>query len=213
MGRRKLIEDDELLARVRAVLIKEGITVSSRQIAEAVGVSSAVLFQRYGSKENLLFAAMTPPAPDMKALLRRSGAREHGLAQLQQIAVGLLDYFRQFVAVLAPLANHPSFSYESFRQRQPGSPLEQIIAELTETFEAQRQLGEIDCPDVGVLVLNLIAVAHSLAMFERMGAHHGEFSKPLVADLARLLWSGIAPADQREPPNLRKKSSRKRGSD
>lgn len=193
MGRRKRIEDDELLARVREVVIQEGITVSSRRIAEAVGVSSAVLFQRYGSKENLLFAAMTPPAPDLKALVPRSGARAQGLPHLVQIAAGLLDYFRKFVAVLAPLANHPAFDYEAFRQRQPDSPLEQIIAELTATFEAHRARGEIDCPDVGVLVLNLIAVAHSLATFERMGAHNGTFSEKIVADLARLLWNGIAP--------------------
>lgn len=199
MGRRKIIEDDELLARVREVVIKEGITISSRRIAEAVGVSSAVLFQRYGSKENLLFAAMTPPAPNMKVLVPRRGGRTHGLPHLQRVAAELLDYFREFVAVLTPLANHPAFDYESFRQRLPDSPLEQLIAELTATFEAHRQRGEIDCPDVGMLVLNLIAVAHSLATFERMGAHNGTFSKRIVADLARLIWHGIAPADR--PPD------------
>lgn len=197
MGRRKRIEDDELLARVREVVIQEGITVSSRRIAEAVGVSSAVLFQRYGSKESLLFAAMTPPAPDLRALVPRRGARAQGLPHLVRIAAGLLDYFREFVAVLAPLANHPAFDYEAFRKRQPDSPLEQIIAELTATFEARRERGEIDCPDVGVLVLNLIAVAHSLATFERMGAHSGAFSEKIVAELARLLWNGVAPPARR----------------
>ena len=91
--------------------------------------------------------------------------------------------------------------------------LEQLVAELTASFEAHRQRGEIDCPDVGMLVLNLIAVAHSLATFERMGAHHGEFSKPLVADLARLVWSGIAPEQARERPKPLRKSPRERGLD
>lgn len=193
MGRRKIIEDDELLARVRAVVIKEGITVSSRRIAEAVGVSSAVLFQRYGSKENLLFAAMSPPAPDMKTLVQRKGGRAHGLPHLERVAAELLDYFRQFVAVVFPLANHPAFDYESFRKRHPDSPLERLIAELTVTFEAHRERGEIDCPNIGALILNLIAVAHSLAIFERMGAHNGAFSKRMISHLARLLWHGIAP--------------------
>lgn len=206
MGRRKRIEDDELLARVREVVIKEGITVTSRRIAEVVGVSSAVLFQRYGSKENLLFAAMTPPAPTMKFLVERTGARATGLPHLQRVAAELLEYFRQFVAVVSPLANHPAFDYEAFRQRQPNSPLEQIIAALTTSFETRRQRGEIDCPDVGMLVLNLIAVAHSLAMFERLGAHNGAFSTRIVSDLVRLVWHGIAPADQREPRKKRKKS-------
>lgn len=202
MGRRKLIEDEQLLDKVRAVVVSEGITVSSRRIAQQVGISSSVLFQRYGSKENLLFAAMTPPAPNLGALIRRRGARTQGLAHLQHVAAGLLDYFRQFVAVLAPLANHPAFDYESFRKRQPNSPLEQIIAELTATFEGHRQRGEIDCPDVGMLVLNLIAVAHSLATFERMGAHNGTFSQHIVSELARLLWHGIAPA--KDPKTTKK---------
>lgn len=208
MGRHKLIEDDELLARVRDVVVKEGITVSSRRIAEAVGVSSAVLFQRYGSKENLLFAALSPPAPDMSTLLRTGERRGHGLAQLERVLSGLLAYFRQFVPVLAPLANHPAFDYEAFRERHPNSPLEKLIVELSVAFEEQRQRGELDCPDVGMLVLHLVAVAHSLAMFEHIGAHHGTFSQHIVSDLARLLWRGVAPAEQREPPRRRAKTRR-----
>lgn len=206
MGRRKLIEDDELLARVREVVIKEGITVSSRRIAETVGISSSVLFQRYGSKENLLFAAMAPPAPDMNALMGSGRRRGHGLAQLERLAAGLLAYFREFVAVVAPLANHPAFDYETFRERHPNSPLEKLIAELTAIFEDQRQRGELECSAVGPLVLNLVAVAHSLAMFERMGAHKGTFSPDLVSALARLLWRGVAPAAQRERSPARPKS-------
>ena len=61
MGRHKLIEDDDLLAKARAIFVREGTHVTSRALAKEIGVSTAVLFQRFGSKVELFFAAMTPP--------------------------------------------------------------------------------------------------------------------------------------------------------
>lgn len=198
MGRRKLIEDDQLLAKVRDIVVREGTGVASRKIADEIGISESVLFQRFGSKEELLFAALAPPAPEMETLLQEGAYRGRARAHLEQIAVELLDYFREFVPVLLPLATHPSFEYEAFRERHPDAPLEKLTAQLMETMDEKRQRGEIDCPDVGMIVLNLLAVANSLAMYERIGVHGGEFSESTVRNLARLVWQGIAPAGQRE---------------
>lgn len=203
MGRRKLIEDDQLLAKAREIFVREGINVSSRKIAKEIGISNSVLFQRFGSMENLVFAAMTPPAPDVHALLEQEVDRGHASAHLERMAAGLLRYFREFVPVLAPLATNPSFDIEAFWERHPNSPLQKLMAELTVVLEEKRRKGEIDCPDVGTVVLNLIAVAYSLAMFERIGAHKGEFGQSTVRDLARQLWRGIAPTGQREQPQER----------
>jgi AcrR family transcriptional regulator len=204
MGRHKLMEDDELLAKVREIVVKEGIGVSSRRIAERVGISSSVLFQRFGSKEDLVFAAMTPPAPDLDPLLKEGVRPRHARAHLEQIAAGLLDYFRKLVRVLAPLASHPSFDFAEFTKRHPSSPLEKLTAELAAALEEKRRRGEIECPDVGPLVLNLIAIAYSLAMLELMGVHGGEFSQVAVRRLVHLLWLGVAPANQRKPRSQRR---------
>jgi AcrR family transcriptional regulator len=199
MGRHKLVEDDQLLARARDVFLREGIGVGSRKLAQAIGVSSSVLFQRFGSMEELFFAAMTPPAPDLSALLGQDERRDHACAHVEQIALGLLEYFRRLVPVLTSLTTHPSFSYPAFTKRHPNSPLEKLVGALMVALEEMHQRGEIDCPDVGSAVLNLVAVAYGLAMFERMGVHEGGFSQDAVRDLARVLWRGIAPAKQREP--------------
>ncbi len=71
MGRHKIIEDDELLAKARDIFVKEGINVSTRKIAEEIGISSSVLFQRFKSKEELFFAAMTPRLPTCPPFLKR----------------------------------------------------------------------------------------------------------------------------------------------
>lgn len=192
MGRRKLIEDEALLAKVREIVVREGMSVSSHKIAREIGISSAVLFQRFGSKENLLFAAMVPPAPDVEALLGDSG--QHPSVQLEQLVQGLLAYFREIVPVMLPLAGQPSFDFEAFRGAHPGSPLEVLIDELMASWEDKHRAGEIDCPDVGALIIHVVAVAHSLAMFERLGVHSGTFQRDIAQRLARLLWRGLAPS-------------------
>ena len=43
------IDNIALLARVREIVVREGISVSSREIAKEIGISGSVLFQRFGS--------------------------------------------------------------------------------------------------------------------------------------------------------------------
>lgn len=51
----------------------------------------SVLFQRFGSKEELVFAAMTPPAPDMAALLDPGEPYRDPLSCLEHIAAGATE--------------------------------------------------------------------------------------------------------------------------
>src|SRR5436190_15233272 len=123
MGRRKIIEDEQLLAKARDIFIRDGLGVGSRQIAQEIGISSSVLFQRFGSKEELFFAAMTPPAPDLAGLLTRENPADPAETRMERIATGLLDYFRQLGPVLASLSAHPAFDYPTFAGRHPDSAL------------------------------------------------------------------------------------------
>ena len=58
MTRPKTISDEELLAVARKLFRTHGHAVSTRQIAEGAGISEAILYQRFGNKEHLFFAAM-----------------------------------------------------------------------------------------------------------------------------------------------------------
>lgn len=196
MGRRKIIEDEQLLAKARAIFMRDGISVGSRQIAQEIGISSSVLFQRFGSKEELFFAAMTPPAPDLTVLLTQANAADPPEVRVESIAAGLLDYFRQLAPVLTALSTHPAFHYPTFAERHPASSLETLIGELMTAMADQHRSGDINCPDPGPVVLNLVAVAYTLAMFERMGIHDGQFHQDTVRALTGVLWRGIAPADR-----------------
>lgn len=73
MGRPRNISDSEILAGARACFLEHGAGVSTQLIAERLGISHAILFQRFGTKEQLMRTALWPSmrAPWME--LARSG--------------------------------------------------------------------------------------------------------------------------------------------
>lgn len=64
MGRNKEVPDDEILRRAREVFLAGG-HVPVRELAGAVGLSPATLYQRFGGKDELFLKALlpTPPQP------------------------------------------------------------------------------------------------------------------------------------------------------
>lgn len=192
MGRPKLLSDDELLAVARAVFVEGGIGSSTRAIARRAGVSEAVLFQRFGTKAELFFAAMIPPAPDLHAILTGAAPSEEPSRRLEEIALRVRDYFRSVVPIVVPLLAHPDFSYEAFVQRHPDAPLGQLVGGLQRWFEGLEAEGVVLQGRAGVLALSLVGSMAGVALFERMGAHDGTIADSVVLETARLLWSGAA---------------------
>ena len=197
MGRPKLIQDDELLAVAREVFVEKGIVASTREIARRAGISEAVIYQRHPTKEDLFFAAMVPPALDVETLLAARANDPGVLEHLQEIALGMLEYFRELMPILLTLMTHPSFDFEKFVQRQPDSPLNRMRMGLMEYLEAQRELGNVAAENVGPAALTLLAALHSLALFERLGVHGGAFNEAIVRAMVRSLWTGLAPMSER----------------
>ena len=58
MGRQKTISDEQVLRVARDLFRDKGHTATTREIAQAAGISEAILYQRFGSKDDLFFAAM-----------------------------------------------------------------------------------------------------------------------------------------------------------
>ncbi len=185
--------DAELLGAARSLFVKDGIAASTKQIAARAGVSEGVLFQRYGTKADLFFAAMVPPPADVRQLFerhRRDADTAHALAS---ILTGLIDYFRSVVPVLLPLMTHPAFRFDSFLKRHPESGLPVLLRELTGFLAAKRERGEIGEVDPGAAALLLISTAHSIAIFEKLGAHGGTMPRNVVHQSALCLWEGLRP--------------------
>ena len=198
MGRRKIIQDEELLDTAKDVFVEKGIGASTREIARRAGISEAVIYQRYPTKADLFFAAMVPPPLSVEQLLGGGTGDADVLSHLESIALGMLDYHRELVPILLPLMSHPSFDFEQFAQRHPESPLARLRLGLVEYLEAQQKLGRVAPGNTGMAVLVLVAAIHSLALFEKLGVHGGKFEEGVVRSMVRSLWWGLAPQGERD---------------
>jgi AcrR family transcriptional regulator len=141
MGRRKLVEDDELLAVAREAFVERGIAARSRDIARRAGISESVIYQRYPTKAHLFCAAMVPPASNVEDLFSAPANDLSVLEQLEGIALGMMRYFREVVPILMRRVTHPEFDVETFVQRHPDSPFGRMHLGLIQYLESQRACG------------------------------------------------------------------------
>jgi AcrR family transcriptional regulator len=193
LGRHKQLTDEALLAVARQAFVAEGNTPSTREVARRAGVSEAVIYQRFGSKDAFFLAALTPPILDVDALFQRRGepqVREH----LERLASEMLVYFRTLVPVLIPLITTPDFDFEQFARAHPQSPIHQLRVGLAAHLRDLRARHEIGDVDTDAAALTLFATVFSLAMFERLGAHDAAFASAAVTRIIDTLWTGLRPA-------------------
>ena len=192
MARRKRLEDDELLAVARERFVAEGFAASTRGIAQVAGVAEAVLFQRFKTKAELFFAAMLPPPPNLHEILVSRPDWEEPSRRMEDIAIGVLAYFREIAPVLLPLVSHPEFNYESFVARYPEYPLNQLVEGLQAWLKRLEARGDVVEGASPAVALALVGTMASLAIFERIGVHGGETPEDMVRQVAAVIWRGAA---------------------
>lgn len=193
MGRKKSISDQQLLDIARDVFVEKGIAASTREISSRAHISEAVIYQRYATKADLFFAAMAPPPLDLEELLESSGDDEDVQERLEQIASGMLAYFRKLMPVLLPLMTHPSFNYEDFIKQHPDSPMTLLREGLMDYLTQHAEAGKV-CPEnVAPSGLTLVATMHGLALFEKLGVHGGHFEEDMVKRIVQSIWQGLKP--------------------
>lgn len=133
---------------------------------------------------------MVPPAPDIHSILVLHSRSEEPSLRLEEIALGVLTYFREITPVLLPLVSHPDFSYESFVERYPDSPLNQLVAALQAWLNGLERNGTLATRAAGTVAVTVVSSMASLALFEKIGVHGGEVDEHVVREMARLFWRG-----------------------
>ncbi len=195
MGRTKTVDDDELLRRAREVFRQSGHTASTREVARAAGISQAVLYQRFGSKENLFFRAMTPDPPDLEALLGPYPPRS-ARADLERIGERLAEYLASLMPILLHVLAHPDLGHDRLMKWHEGLPFQTLVAALADRFRRLREDGLLGGVDPAASARAFLAAVHSAALFETMTHHEPrEGRRGQVESLVDVLWAGLAPAE------------------
>lgn len=191
MPRSKTIPDEEILAVARSLFIKEGSKASTRKLAKTVGISEAVIFQRFGTKEDLFFAAMVLPEAQLEAIFNVRPGKKQVIANLESISLNIVAYFREVMPVFLSLISHPSFNMQTFLQRHT-SPAMQVGNRLTAYLINEAELGRIRKDSVGVAAI-LLSHLHNLALSETIGLHQSRDTECAISDAISALWEGLAP--------------------
>jgi AcrR family transcriptional regulator len=191
MPRNKTITDDEILAAARLLFLKEGAKASTRTLAKMAGISEAVIFQRFGTKENLFFAAMVPPEAQIEAIFSVQPGQNQVTENLKSVSFQIVVYFREVMPVFLSLISHPSFSMQTFLERH-ATPGMQLANKLTEYLKAEAVLGRI-CKDNVEVAAILLSHLHNLALSEHIGSHKSTDTERAISDAIEALWKGLAP--------------------
>jgi AcrR family transcriptional regulator len=193
VGRPKVIVDEDVLAVARRVFRESGHAASTREIAAEAGISQAVLFQRFGSKDELFFRAMTPEPADLDALLGPYPPRD-AREDLLAIAERLHAYMHAFMPTMLKVLAFPGVGTERLREWHDQLPFPAIAAALTERFRRLARDGLIARGDARAAAIAFMAEIHALAFFEtvtrpRDRPRHGFDVRGVVG----VLWRGLEP--------------------
>jgi AcrR family transcriptional regulator len=199
MGRPKTIQDDELLAVARQVFRQHGHTATTRDVAKAAGISQAVLYQRFKTKDDLFYAALTQHAADIAALLDIDASLEPR-AYLAVFAARVKDHFISVMPSILSMAAHPRYGKEMMGKVHQLNRVGDILPILRLRLQSWQKDGRIRPTDEQAMLFTFIRVLNSMAMVEVISGQAGGPTKlEEVQPMVNLLWDGLAPTVAPKP--------------
>jgi AcrR family transcriptional regulator len=191
MPRNKTVSDDEIITVARILFLKNGIKASTKDIAKAAGISEAIIYQRFGTKEDFFFAAMKLPKTQLDIIFRIQAGEGKVAENLVDISLQILDYFREAMPVFLTLISHPSFNMPTFL-KQHNIPAMQLREKLIDYLVEESKLNRVSQSNLAITANVLLSHLHNIALYEAIGAPKTKVDSN-VADTISLLWDGLAP--------------------
>jgi AcrR family transcriptional regulator len=190
MGRHKTISDDDVLGIARDLFRARGHSATTRQIAEAAGISEAVLYQRFGSKDDLFFAAMHPRGPDIEELLGPIDPLEDAHAYLRTVVTRIANYFSGVIPLALRVMTHPSFDPGSLARAQPNASA--VLREgLAERLGAMSRRRQIVTPSEAVTARVLVSLAHDWALGGVLSPGSAPRRARELEAMVDVVWEGL----------------------
>ncbi len=197
MARPRLVSDSEILAAARACFVEQGPHVSTAVIAEQVGLSQAALFKRFGTKQQLMLAALAPPAVPRWIPMVEQGPDDRPIPeQLHEILLSISEFLVEMTPRMATLWASGCDVREMISRFEVPPPVRGLRA-LTHWLAEARDQGRIACDSPKVTALMMLGSLHGRAFMSTMIGDAGVVDlDQYESQLARTLWRGIAPKEE-----------------
>ena len=194
MGRPKQVTNEQIVVAARRSFLERGARVSAADIASELGVTHTTLFNRFGSKEALMIAALGPPeeVPWVAALEAGPDGRPIR-EQLVEHAKVMAAYFQDLHAGLAVLQAAGIAPAKAYRRRKGEPPPVQAFRALTGWLQRAQSQGRLAKCDVPTLASTILGALHAWAFTARVC---GQSTAPAAGErhverFIDLLWDGI----------------------
>ncbi|MEO0811276.1 MAG: helix-turn-helix domain-containing protein [Myxococcota bacterium] len=196
MARPRQISDEEILAAARAVFVEHGPAASTSTIAEQLGVTQPALFRRFGSKEDLMLAALTPPQHPEWVRHVESGPDDRPLRdQLLDLAGRATQFLSEIIPCVTVLRSSGVDPQTLMQRYQKGPPPMLALQALTGWFERARDTGLVDSDFSPRVAANLFLGAMHLPAYLSHLASHSDRPVPVVfpplAETVELIARGM----------------------
>jgi AcrR family transcriptional regulator len=194
MGRPKEVTDEQIVVVARRCFLARGAGVTAVDIARELGVSHTTLFNRFGSKETLMIAALGPPETVPWVVTLDAGPDDRPIReQLVEHCKVISVYFQTLQAGLGVLHAAGITSGKVLRRRKGEPPPAQGIRALTAWLRRAQSQGRLAKCDVETLAATILGALHGWALVARV---FGQSTAPTaderhVERFIDLLWNGI----------------------
>ena len=195
MVRPRVVSDEEILQAARAGFLAHGPALSTAVIADSLGVSQATLFKRFGSKERLMVAALTPrlDGPEWASVIAPLDERPF-VDQLTERGLIVLRFFDQMMPCVAMLHAHSPERVGELMAR-PDAPPVRAHAAVRALFDAAVAAGRVAPCDTEALAMVWLGALRQRAFWSANlpGAVLRADGDEYVRTLNLLLWRGLRP--------------------
>jgi len=198
MPRPRQITDKEILAGARAAFLEHGASLSTTAIAEALGVSQAVLFQRFGTKERLLIAALAPnPRPPWVDRFENGPDDSDIREQLLDIATEFTSYFEEVVPCITVL-HEAGLGIDDVCEECDAPPPLQIHRILASWLERAASRGLIETSNTQALALAFQGALQIRPFLSHIAPQHlpKKGREGFLKAVVEVFWAGMHPTGQ-----------------
>jgi AcrR family transcriptional regulator len=213
MGRPKEVTDDQITVVARRCFIKRGAGVSALDIARELGVSHTTIFNRFGSKEGLMIAALGPPKKVPWVAALDAGPDDRPLPdQLVEHAKVMCAYFQELQAGLGVLQAAGIDPAKAYRGLKGESPPAQAYSALVGWLERAKSAGRLADCDTETLASTILGALHGWAFTARVCGKSTTASagERYVERFVKLLWDGIGAARKEQRGRLKQVERRRK---
>ena len=192
----------QIVDAVEKLMITKGLArVTTKEIAQATGLSEGALYRHFSHKEDVFFVVLQKHLPVLVDVLDRQVAGTKTVREnLIEIALAVLSYYEQLIPINASFFADTDL-LNRFREalRQIGGSPRLLHERVADYIEEEQRLGRIEPHLPALSIASLLLGSVHLYGFMRQMLGENPFDttdRQFVENITQIVTQGILPATQ-----------------